>query len=371
MSLYITAVLLTIGGCSSVSSTVTDVTTPVGDGVVYYMPRRPIKVSITLPAPTKDGALPATPTVDTIAASPDLHRRFLLNFRANWLGKNHANIGVTTSGLLTTSNADTTSGISTIVQNIAKALGSATALAAAVAAPPGATPPAPPAPSCLQGRTYTILLYPEQYVDPNVPKPQLCGFSITLAKLDGSPLPTDRTPDTPRLTEKGKQSGVFYRQEMPYRVTVADPKGGESSQFIAFSPNLSPIAYIPVTQGFFANNQTNITLSEGMVTAVDSLTTGEVVAFTQLPADFISAYAAALGSVFASFSTSAKAEADLTNNQSQLAQARIKQTACASVIEANRATLDPGNLVGVTGDALAKATANINAALANIKAACQ
>src|SRR5215470_9479159 len=66
---------LTFQGCASITSQVDDLSKPVSDGVVYYMPRRPIKVSITLPAKipaTKaTPGVPATPTSPAIPPTPE------------------------------------------------------------------------------------------------------------------------------------------------------------------------------------------------------------------------------------------------------------------------------------------------------------
>jgi hypothetical protein len=192
-----------IVGCSSVTSRVEDIKSSVEDGVVYYMPRRPIKVSITFAAAAAPSASSpqGIPSVDTIDATADLKHRFILNYDQNWIGKNYLNIGVNTNGLLTTSNADTTSGITTIVQNLAKAIGSAQALASAAApvrapqAPAGATP----APPCQPGRVYTMLLYPEDVGDT---EEHLCNFSIHLMNLDGTKITSTPLP----LTIRGQRT---------------------------------------------------------------------------------------------------------------------------------------------------------------------
>ncbi len=392
-----------LAGCASVASQVEDVSSPLGDGIVYYMPQRPIKVTITfaaatpaipatpaVPATANSPAIPAkpgtpakpavvppgVPSVDTIDATPDLSRRFILGYEENFVGKNHANIGVDTNGLLTTSNADTTSGIATIVQNIAKAVGTASALEAALAlkGTPPTTPP--PAPQCQSGRAYSELFYPENTTSGT--SGTLCGFSIKVTNLDGgtvnqSPPSTNNTriPKPGETATQSSQPGVFYKLNLPYLVHVTDPGGKAETQFVAFSPDLAPIAFVPVTRTLFSNNQTQITLSEGTVTAVDATTEGELVALTELPADFISAYAAAVGQLFTAFGNNVQAQTTLINNQQSLAAAKVQQAACSSTIAANQATLSPANLAGVTGAALAAATANINTALSNIQAACK
>jgi hypothetical protein len=363
-------------GCSSVTSRVEDIKSSVEDGVVYYVPRRPIKVSITLAAAAAPPAPPpqGIPSVDTIDATADLKHRFILNYDQNWIGKNHLNIGVNTNGLLTTSNADTTSGITTIVQNLAKAIGSAQALAAAAApvrapqAPAGATP----APPCQPGRVYTMLLYPEDVGDT---EEHLCNFSIHLMNLDGTKITsTPPPPDNKRAENlQSPESGIFYKHDLPYLVNVRDPNGGPTgpaTSFIAFSPDLAPIAFVPVTRTLFSDNQTNITLSQGTVTAVDATASGELVALSELPADFISAYTTAIGGVFSQIGTNIKDQTAILQNQQALALATAQKQACTLALAANKAALDPSNIVGKTGNDLVTAVTNINNALSNIKIVC-
>src|SRR2546423_3270878 len=83
-------------GCASYASRVQQASVPVDDGIVYYMPNRPIKVIVTV-----DAQGVQTPSVGTIEASPDLRHRFVLHYEQNLVGKNHMSIGVNTRGLLT------------------------------------------------------------------------------------------------------------------------------------------------------------------------------------------------------------------------------------------------------------------------------
>jgi hypothetical protein len=407
-------VVFLLAGCASVASRVDGEAVPtteykVGDGVVYYMPYRPIKISVTFAAPPPAKSPPqGAPSVETIDATADLgkaSKRFLLNPQRSWIGKNHSNIGVTPSGLLTTSTAETTSGISTLIQNIGKAVASIRGVTRPLVVSPVPPPPPCPKTSCPAGSTYTLLLYPDQVLDnsphqcpdaaprdatectdtdtlnANEPylsstgaiKACLCGFSITVTDLGGKSPHDFRPNNTAHIAEGTReQYGIFYKQELPYLVTIGDPAKGESSQFIASSPNLAPISYMPVTWGIFADNQTNIVLHEGIVTSVDSVTTGELVALAELPADFITAYTGAIGALFAQLGKNTEAETTLRNNQTALAAATIKQTACTSTIEANRPALEPSNFAGgIDQPALTAATAKLNAALANIQAACK
>lgn len=343
-SFVATALCGLLAACSSVASKVETSTDPVDDGVIYYMPMRAIKITVSV-----DNSGKETPAVEAGDTVPDLSRRFVLDYERNWVGKNHLVVGVSSSGLLTSSNADTVSGVITIAKNLSQAAGDLTA--AAAAAPAHALvvqpPPAPP-PACKQGQSYVELVWPGS----GSPYP-LCNFHITVTLLGPSPV---KQNDTPRIRAFGvSQSGLFYKHDLPYLVTLEDSSAGRS-QFIAMSPSESEVDFVPVTRTFFANNTGNITLANGIVTSVDQSSDGELVAASELPADIISAYFSAIGSLFSQFSTNSANQTTNISNAQALSVAKIKQQACAAAIAANP-------IAGKTPD-------EAQAAITTIKNAC-
>jgi hypothetical protein len=114
------AVSAAIAGCTSIASKVDG---SGEDGVVYYMPLRPIKITVSVDKDSKQ-----TPSVNAGDPFPDLRHRFVLSYDQNYVGKNHMNISVSTKGLLTTSTAETTSGVTTIAKNFAQLAGEIHAL---------------------------------------------------------------------------------------------------------------------------------------------------------------------------------------------------------------------------------------------------
>ena len=346
-----------LSGCASVNSKVQTINAPVSDGIPYYMPRKPIKVSVTVDAAGKE-----TPSVDTVDAEPDLSRRFLLGFDENFIGKNHLAISVTQAGLLTSSSGDTTSGVATIVQNIAKIAGQITTVVALAQRAPGETEASP----CAVAGTYSLLIYPENKLSDTI-----CDYTVTLTPLLGENIPEiKKYPDTNRLSKRGRQAGIFYKQDIPYRVHIQKDKGKGAAEFIAYSPDISPVAFLPVVRTLFSDNKTTITLTQGTVTGIDEQADGEIVALSELPADFITAYTTAVGGLLSSLGTSSSAKAILVNNQQSLSVANLRRQACASAVDANKAALDPSNLNGKKGDDLTAAMNQINTVLASIKTVC-
>jgi hypothetical protein len=354
--LYVLTQLALLLGCASVSSKVQNSEGPIDDGIVYYMPMRPIKVSVAVGATAnvQTATVTQTDTADTVA---DVRHRFVLSYEPNLVGKNHLGMSVSAQGLLESSNQDTTSGVTTIAQNLAKAAGDITAIGAKIAplaapaAAPGAAPPPPQ--NCQPNQVYTMLLFPEQPEAKQVQ--QVCSFSVSIASLWNDPTPNPDRRSTTRLGNIGtSQAGVFYRHDLPYIVSVRDANN-TMSKWIAYSPDESGISFVPVTRTLFSDNNTQITLVDGVLKSVDETASGELVALSELPADILSAYFSAIGSMFTAFGSNSSAQTTEIANAQALAVAKIKQQACRSAIAAN-------NLSGLTGAALSAAVANVTAA---------
>ena len=327
------------------------------NGIAYYMPLRPIKVTVTV---DKDNS--QTPSVGPGDSIPDLGHRFILDYSENFIGKNHMNISVSAKGLLTTSNAETTSGVQQIAKNFGQLAGTIHGMRPYMA--PGG-PATKPAAECTAGQTYTVLLFPEKIFAPTANAPQsvvienlICKFQITLTQGWSSPRVVD-VPSSIERKDSQFKSGVFYRHDLPYIVTMTDIEKATNQpiEFLAFSPDESEIGFVPVTRTLFADNKTNISFNDGVVTSVDQSADGEVVALTQLPADIIGAYFEAVGKIFQSFSSNTTAEKSLIVAQQDLAVTKVKKQACDAAIAAN-------SLAGKTPDEFANA-------LNNIKNACE
>jgi hypothetical protein len=366
MSFLSAAMLVGLAGCTaSILSRAQAPAAAVGDGVVYYMPEQPIKVTLTFAAKSKKiPHPPGVPSVQSLDPAPDLTQRFLLTYDKNLFGKNHLNVSVTTAGLLTTANTDTTSDVVTIVQNLGKDIGDIQALAMSFVEPQAAPKNANPCPA---GQTYTLLIRPDDFMG-DVDSRSLCGYRIEMATLDGTkPI---KYKSTAHLSDTTAKPGVFYKQELPYLVTVTDPAGDPPSIFVVYSPDLSPTGFLPVTTTFFSDNQTKITLSNGTLTSVDESADGEVSAAVGLPAAFIDAYATAVGSLFKQLGTNVQDQTSLIDNERALAVAGAQQSACRAVMLSSKPTLDPANLRGKVGVDLTTAVNNISAAVTAIKGAC-
>lgn len=312
------ASVMLLGACASIESTPSN--NP-GDGLVYYMPKKDVLVTVVRGTAT---------TVVTIAPTPayaDLANPYVLNFKRNWLGKNEIEIGVKSTGLLTSAKSTTTSGVGEALKNLATSLGSFKGLSA----PPDKTKP------CLPGTfTYLYDVATDDLVQP-------CGLTITIQRVAASKASSgttelDATTKT-RKTEAGK--GIFYRQEEAFRVKVV----GDANQppvdtaAIILSPSKSPVRFLPIEKTLFASNKADFGFDDGMPTKYDQNADGELIALFKLPADVIGAYFSAVGNVFGSLKDNSNKEGDALVASMKLELAKKKYDACVQALREKNDTL--------------------------------
>lgn len=337
-----------LAACSSLSSKVDykeanqRAETKVDDGVIYYMPKKDIKIAVTI---DKDGN--RSPSVESGDSMPDLSSRFSMNFSENWIGKNHLKIGVNTKGLLSTTNSDMTSGVGDILKNVAKTAGYLGILSESTKSTSSKCPP---------GQKIVMFVDPEQTME----TPALCNFTVKIERLgfSGNSADSESFKQNKLFGSLGPElgwSGLFYKQELPYRVTFTDDASEIKFQFIAFSPNESPVSFMPASKTFFSNNKAEFALTDGILTSAEQTTDGEIVALSAIPAEVISAYFDAIGTMFSKFGTNAANQKTAISNEQSLAVAEIKKQVCLSAIAVNNPTGKAGDELKVALDNITKA----------------
>jgi hypothetical protein len=326
--------------------------TQVPSGIPYFLPRRPFVVTVSEPA---NGGVP-TITVTNGVAEPDLSQRYVLSQGTNLVADNEFNIGVSAKGLLTNSTSTATSQVTATVQNLGTTIGTLApggglGLAAAhtlvksnlslVTPPPLSGSIACPK----NGNSYQIILYPES--SPN-DSPSFCGsneggpYTLTWRRADLSVGETAHFGgDNGSANSTAPVSGIFFRHELPYLVTVRGPPAyAIKIDTEVTSPDESETDFFPVNRSFFANNTANITITDGVITGVDQTTKSEIAAAVGLPAAFVSNYTGAVGQVFNSLSTNSADQQKLiqqvistssTQNQAS-AVAAVQNQICANTI---------------------------------------
>ncbi len=458
-----------LNGCASISSEVVykdseNSLKGIEDGIVYYMPKRNIRLNVVVANPgsgagsstsdtSKSRTVPTSviPTVvgnsktnikteidsntypvgkfgkvddkaptkldnKTVTVSlannydtetiPDYSKQFLLDYRRNLFGANNMAIGINSYGLLSVSHADTVNKFDQIASNIAidiasASLGAGPAPQTACSASPlstydNITPGSykPPSDSSVNFTMSTNKVtcpngnYTYSY-DPSKPptedeskicgvqiiissaftKPILMRNTIRLAQKKPDPLDMVRSLWPSPLHRWGKPykslSGLFYRQDLPYIVTVKEAKAeptsalvSHNSQFLALSPNESMTYFAPITKTLFTNNTSDITMANGVVTSLKENTDSELFTLSKIPADVLGAYTNAVGQIFQAIGTEKSSQNTNQTTEFTLMQTSAKIGQCQAMIATNP-------IAGLTGDALTLALSNIRTGCGN------
>lgn len=295
-------------GCASVVST-SKTLEGLGAGLAYYMPRKDFITTVV-----QTGGKITHVTLATTEAYPDLAEAFVLTNATNLIGKNQADLSIGTNGLLKSSKAVTTSGVSDALRNLAESLG---ALHGMKADQP------PSIPACADGT--------HAFISKGAEEIQACGLKVKIQRLNAT-LP----PGANLAKDSTQHSGIFYRQAEPYLMTAS---GALNVSVIVFSPNQAPTRYLPISRTLFANNESNIEFTDGMPTKFNETREGELVAVFKLPATVIAAYFTAIGTVFSSFKDNNDKEAGQLAAEIKLELAKKKYDACLTAIQAKDSAL--------------------------------
>lgn len=350
--------LTALTGCAVVQSQVVGHNKATPNGIVYFMPRRPFVVTVTTPAASTAAPHPqSTVTVTEGTAEPDLKYRFVLSQGTNLIGKSELNITVGKNGLLKTSNSTATSEVATALTNAASSVGSLVGVTAVPPVPRPMGAGAPPPDGCPPpGSSYQYPIYPAPR--PGDPQQRVfCGNTVTWHLAAGA---AEHYPNNANFTANGADySGIFYRHELPYVVTVTGPKDRSGYAIVAVkiltSPDDSDIDFFPIKRSFFANNTADITITDGVITGVDQTTDGELTSALSLPATVLSSYTSAIGRILGNLTTNSGDIQKLLAQQQATAIAEAKFAVCRKTIAANP-------LKGLSGAQLTTAYAAITAA---------
>ncbi len=303
---------LFITSCSSIKSIEMPLRSQMG-GLSYYMPKKDLVVKVKV-----DQGQISEVTFEESLVYPDLSKPYMLKFAHNAMGKNTLKVGITKEGLLTSVSSTTISDVSDIIGSIGTNAGNVKGLSPEKDAKKKK-------PLCHEDGDY-VFVYPIPSVT-YVYTP--CGndpkFTIAISRL---------TPDTesfPHSKEESKShSGIFYRQNEPYKVTASSKKVNASD--IIYSPSNSETSFIPIAKTVFANNKADFSFTDGMITKYEQDVDGEVLALLQTPAKVVAGYFSAIGQVFDGFSTTDTKEIAMMNKSLELQIAKEKYINCSKAV---------------------------------------
>lgn len=314
--IWIIGIISILTGCASIKS---DPTTTPGDGLVYYLPKKDLIVTVTR-SQAKDQPVITTASLETTTAYPELSKPYVLTYSRNLIGRNELHVGVTSTGLLTSTTSTTTSGVTEALKNLAASIGAMHGLAAP-----------PKAGACPLG----IFTYIYDLKEDISGFPQPCGIKITVKHVESAPSSGQHSK-----ADGTSGEGIFYRQQEPFLVTAESTDGGGArTSKILLSPSKSGLRYLPIERTLFANNKADFAFEDGVPTKYDQNADGELIALFKLPADVIGAYFGAVGQLFSSFKDNSNAQVDALNADLKLQLAKQKYDACSKAFQQNNSEM--------------------------------
>lgn len=301
-------------GCASISSS------PLGNGatasgLVYFLPKKAIKVDYTVPADGKRSTLTIAPT----EAYPDLKHRYVATFNRNFVGKNELDITVSDKGLLTTGNATTTSQIGEILKELAGAAGTFPMTAALRDKPQQ---------PCSATGTYSTVLRLEDFASGRA---DFCGIEFRLLDAPVSAATPARDAPTPVAGPESMSTGFYYRVNRPFTLEVTYDSTRPAERYLMILPDESTTHFLPVERALFANAKSNFTFKDGMATTYKQEAESEILGIAKIPASVLESYFAAVGKAFDS-----RKGAD--TNERQFLLGSIATRACKAAIDAGDLT---------------------------------
>ena len=304
-------------GCAAVESTPRTPMTP-ADGLVYYLPKRHVLVTVTVSATGTSLTITATNAV------PDLKASFVATIPRNHIGTSDGSIGVNTVGLLDSdSTAKTTSQLSDTLSSITGFIGGARGYSLNERSA-----------GCGTGTYSKVLRILDNGTFDPVDKPMikdgggLCDFSFELTRLLDTP-PSSAVVDTPPTKAA---YGFFYRQLIPYKVIASRVGDANPREFIVLSPTGSKTHFLPLSIAGFGNNTGGFSFDSGVPTKYSQKVESEFVGLVALPATLITAYFKAIGNAFNVRKESLTAESQYLASQNALELARQRRDACIAAL---------------------------------------
>ena len=321
-----------ISGCSSIMSTHSPASSG-GVGLVYYLPNRDFIVTVV-----RDKTDYKQINLEVTPSYADLGTPRVLNYQRGFLATNKLAVAVSSGGLLTSTKSTTVIdivGLEKIGTGLGNLKGAQSSLAGTKIAPLGNN--LDPTPCTAEGNH---IFHFEAGLDPIEKK--ICEKDIVLSivplfasgkpsaeKTDGKNNPLDL--ELPDSYKNGSNSGVYYRMNRPYLLSVNGR--GINNSVILFSPSSSMEFFLPINRTLFTNNDANIGMDDGVLKAWAQSTDSEIVGLLTLPAKILTPYFAAIGATFSQFKTNTDAEISALTAATNRDLSKLKFGACEKAIK--------------------------------------
>ena len=304
--LFLSAVFLLLGGCAGLTTSRADCL-GVADqtncaGARYYLPKRDITVSVKI----DDKGIPSV-QIGATPYYPDVEEPLYLQQNQNLFGTSDSTLEIGANGLLSSSKSVVTSSVTEAAIGLGNLAGQISAFREAKNAP-----------DCVSLSIFLVLDPDEPVVIPELK----CDLKVEIDKLAGQKFVASTLPGAPKSSD-----GVFYRQQLPYRVKVLV---GEIplAQSVILSPSYGPVGFLPVQRSFFADSTNEFSFDDGVLRKSAKKTDGEIIGAIALPAKLIAAYFEGIGSIFGNFKKADDSEAASLASEQALLLATRKFEAC-------------------------------------------
>lgn len=294
-SLLLPISVLFWSACSSVTSTM--VSKDYVDGLTYYMPKKDFVVTIIMAKPDNSGKNEVSNVVFSQSkAYADREIQYILAPQTNLLNDNKLNVSISEIGLLKTSIVNSTSKVSEVFEGIAQIAGYQAFIQTKE--------------KCKKAGSY-IFIYD---LSKKKKEDKQCGVKITIKSLSN----TSASTKNHKTKNDTGYTGIFYRQEIAYKITATTDEGDIHKEAILHSPSESKTLFLPVSRSFFADSEAKFTFIDGIPTIYSQNDESELVGAFSIPAKIIGSYFKAAGELFSSFNTKNSNESALIKSNSTL-----------------------------------------------------
>jgi hypothetical protein len=312
-------------------------------GLVYFMPKKDFVIKVTTTsskesapkgaskenAPEKGSSTTKTTVVSTVTdAYPDFEQQYVLTYKFNLFGDNELDLGINEKGLLTSAKAKTVSKVNEALENLGKSAGSAGSVATPMAPGGGEGDRV----SCQNDGEY-IFIYDKPINDKDI-----CDdLKLDIVQIDKEKYnnTTARSPNSDGSQEDRKiKYGIYYRQLVPYKITVKSARSSIHHENIVYSPSDSKIHFLPISRTFFANNEIDFGFTDGIPTKYVQKTNSELVGLFMLPGSLIGGFLEGVTSGLKNILDVKGKEKDIVEASTVLEVAKLKHEKCIAALAA-------------------------------------
>lgn len=289
LSMFLVSVFLTSVGCATVSSSDSPKSAKDARGIVYRMPMKWIRITLTV----NEGK--RTVTAEPTPAFGDPSRIYVAKFKRSLIANSDFTLNIDANGLLQTDQTFVTE--SQLAAGLAKLAEGSGMLRSPPTAEGDRAPDKdkdgqiPQVTPCNADGVYVWDLDPEAAGASEHQGPLACNVHVISQRVGGTVVQFDPDPVAPGTSE----SGLFYRQALTYSVQVYDDDGTNATpikltKLMGLPTKASPVGFVPISKTLFAKNTSTVTFTDGMPTRLVVDQDSEWLGFATLPVTVVNGY---------------------------------------------------------------------------------